>query len=174
MRPAGYKPHDQVLSELSSARSPQEWVLGEIADFLDMKGSEEERRSQSRQLLLRDIANTSVFTDSSSAARTTLAYELRRTRPGEKDEVLVYTTTPSAPALLHQCATMCEIGDRVTLLHLRALGANIRISATWPFSLFDATVMTTPRPEELETEALPVPKPSFLSKAVRTLTHRRD
>jgi hypothetical protein len=174
MRPTGYKSHDQVLAELKSADSTDEWVLEEVADFLGFAGDLEEKRRQSRELLARDVSRVSIFKDVASAHHTTLAYELTRSRPGTGDVALVYATAPSAPALLYQCATMCEIGDRVTLRHLRALGASVEVSATWPFSLFDATVMTSPHPEELETEPVTKPSPAPLSKLLRRLTNRRD
>jgi hypothetical protein len=174
MRPTGYKSHDQVLTELNSAGSAAEWVLEEIADFLELTGDKEEKKRQSRELLARDISRVSVFKDATSAHNTTLAYELRRSRPGISDAVLIYATAPSPPAFLYQCAKMCEVGDRVNLRHLRALGASFDVSATWPFSLFDATVMTSPHPEELETEPAAAPERAYLPKFLRRVTNRRD
>lgn len=174
MRPTGYKSRDQVLAELRSANSTDEWVLEEVADFLGFTGDQEEKWRQSRELLARDVSRVSVFKDIASANHTTLAYELRRSRPGISDIALVYATAPSAPALLYQCAKMCEVGDRVNLRHLRALGASVEVSATWPFSLFDATVMTSPHPEELETEPMEKPSPALLPALLRRLANRRD
>ena len=173
MRPTGYKSHDQVLTELNAASSVNDWLLEEVAEFLGFTGSAEEKKQQSAQLLQRDVSRTTMFTDATAAEHTTLAYELRRSRPGISDVVLVYLSAPSAPALLYQCAKICAIGDRVNLRHLRALGASVDVSATWPFSLFDATVMTSPHPEELETEPLDSSAARGLAKRLQTLLAKR-
>jgi hypothetical protein len=147
------KTHDQVLLEYRTAGAPQEWLLHEVADFFaDTHDDTQTRLARAQELLSDDALRFEEFVESELLPNELVCFSVHVSRIAGADLVAAFSALPTASSLLLLCCNLCSLGDSVTVRHTLATRADVTITALWPFSMYDATIMTSPNPIGLADE----------------------
>lgn len=149
-------PSAEMLRAFLSAPSPDAWLSSELAKVLSEGLSDSETNALIEQVRNQAKIEADEFLASMVSPHEVVATVVVFARPGEDESGAtggVFTSTPSATALLEMAANECEALDEVVISHRYASGEEITLSRTWPFGLSGAVDLLTPGSAPLAQES---------------------